>query len=91
MRLDEPRIFSLPAGVLLALALLAIPAAAQRDPGAPDDLEQPPADAEKSPSGLVSKVLRAGTGDVRPDVPYCPIRDVPRCRILVVRVSALQP
>ncbi len=38
-----------------------------RDPDAPDDLLEPPADAEKTASGLVSKVLRAGTGDVHPD------------------------
>ncbi|MFZ4579844.1 MAG: FKBP-type peptidyl-prolyl cis-trans isomerase [Myxococcota bacterium] len=32
----------------------------------PADLKSPPADAEKRPSGLVTKVLKAGTGDVRP-------------------------
>ena len=69
MRNDEPRIFRLLPIAFLALLLLAIPAAAQdgRDPEAPDDLQEPPADAETTPSGLVSKVLRAGTGDVRPD------------------------
>ena len=32
----------------------------------PDDLAQPPADAEKAASGLLSKVLEQGTGDKKP-------------------------
>lgn len=55
---------------VLMMLLVALPAFAQdggRDPDAPDDLLEPPADAERSASGLVSKVIRPGTGDVRPD------------------------
>ncbi len=33
---------------------------------APADVAAPPADAEKSPTGLATKKLRAGTGNVRP-------------------------
>jgi peptidylprolyl isomerase len=33
---------------------------------APDDVATPPADAEISPSGLASKVLRKGTGTTKP-------------------------
>lgn len=34
---------------------------------APADVAKPPADAEKDPSGLVSKVLQKGTGTQHPD------------------------
>jgi peptidylprolyl isomerase len=69
MRNDAPRFFPSLATASLALLLLAAAAGAQegRDPDAPDDLLQPPADAERTPSGLISKVLRDGTGDVHPD------------------------
>jgi peptidylprolyl isomerase len=49
--------------------LLVIPVAAcalKDDTGAPPDVKGPPADALKTPSGLASKVLRVGTGTVRP-------------------------
>jgi FKBP-type peptidyl-prolyl cis-trans isomerase len=36
------------------------------DPAAPADLTLPPADAEQAPSGLVSKVLKPGTGSEHP-------------------------
>jgi len=36
-------------------------------PKAPDDVAAPPADAEKTASGLASKVLAKGTGTERPD------------------------
>jgi FKBP-type peptidyl-prolyl cis-trans isomerase len=36
------------------------------DPEAPADLTSPPADAEQTPSGLVSKVLKPGTGSEHP-------------------------
>ena len=36
------------------------------DPNAPPDLQQPPADARRSESGLAWKVLAPGTGKVRP-------------------------
>ncbi|MBT9558454.1 MAG: FKBP-type peptidyl-prolyl cis-trans isomerase [Myxococcales bacterium] len=35
-------------------------------PKAPPDVAQPPADAERTSSGLASKVLKAGTGQKRP-------------------------
>ncbi|MBX3271608.1 MAG: FKBP-type peptidyl-prolyl cis-trans isomerase [Sandaracinaceae bacterium] len=35
---------------------------------APDDVAAPPEDAQRTASGLASKVLRAGTGDARPAV-----------------------
>lgn len=35
-------------------------------PSVPENLPEPPADAEKSPSGLAWKVLEAGAGDERP-------------------------
>jgi FKBP-type peptidyl-prolyl cis-trans isomerase len=38
------------------------------DPNAPKDLTAPPADAERQPSGLVTKVLKAGTGKDHPSV-----------------------
>jgi peptidylprolyl isomerase len=45
------------------------PAAAKTEPGAipaPPDVAAPPADAEKTQSGLASKVLQKGTGDKHP-------------------------
>ena len=36
-------------------------------PEVPSDVAAPPADAEKTESGLASKVLKAGTGDTKPD------------------------
>ncbi|MFH1468250.1 MAG: FKBP-type peptidyl-prolyl cis-trans isomerase [Pseudomonadota bacterium] len=52
-----------PAGMLVFdVELLAIQAA----PRAPADVAKPPADAQKTPSGLASKVLEAGTGTVHP-------------------------
>jgi len=54
-------------GLVLLLALGA-PAFAQaeRDLSAPADLTSPPADATKSASGLISKVLKPGTGMDKP-------------------------
>ncbi len=43
------------------------PAAAA--PKAPDDVAAPPADAEKTPSGLVSKVQKTGSGTAKPAGP----------------------
>lgn len=51
------------AALVLGLVLLALPAMAE----IPDDLNRPPKDAERSPSGLISKVLQQGDGDYRPD------------------------
>lgn len=51
---------------LLAVALIAtLPAAAQEVP-APDDVAGPPPDAERSESGLATKVLSPGTGETHP-------------------------
>jgi hypothetical protein len=36
-------------------------------PPAPPDVAAPPADAERTPSGLTSKVLKPGSGDKRPN------------------------
>jgi FKBP-type peptidyl-prolyl cis-trans isomerase len=53
-----------PAGTLvMELELLEVQA---RPTEAPPDVAMPPSDAEMLPSGLVSKVLRAGTGTLHP-------------------------
>jgi peptidylprolyl isomerase len=44
----------------------AAPPAAPRLPPVPADLAEPPADAEKTASGLVTKVLQPGTGQQKP-------------------------
>ena len=41
-------------------------ASAPKPPKTPDDVAAPPADAERTDSGLVSKVLQAGTGSDHP-------------------------
>src|SRR5215470_584034 len=56
---------------LVGLALISGPAFAQTPPRtsvsvAPPDVKAPPADAIKSPSGLVSKVIAPGTGRTHP-------------------------
>ena len=52
-----------PAGMLVFdVELLTI----VKPPEAPADVAAPPADAEKTASGLASKVLTPGTGDARP-------------------------
>lgn len=55
--------------IFLSMLLLSPVAGAQggRDPDAPDDLAQPPADAVKTATGLVTKVVQPGTGELRPD------------------------
>jgi peptidylprolyl isomerase len=56
--------------VFLAGALVSVPqpagAQARGEFTAPADLTAPPADAEKSPTGLVSKLLTAGTSQEKP-------------------------
>ena len=52
---------------LVVLALLALPLFAAETPVPPADLAAPPADAERAANGLVTKVLTAGTGTVKPD------------------------
>jgi peptidylprolyl isomerase len=52
--------------VLAALVNAQQPAAKPTAPPAPPDLAAPPADAEKTASGLATKVLQKGTGDKRP-------------------------
>ena len=49
----------------MTAALMAQPATAQA-PAAPADLKAPPSDAEKTSSGLTTKVLQKGQGDKRP-------------------------
>ena len=55
-------------GVLaLSVGLVASQAPAAQPPAAPPDVAAPPPDAEKSASGLATKVLQKGTGTARPD------------------------
>jgi len=54
------------ARALLALALLALPLFAVEKPTPPADLAAPPADAERTADGLVTKKLADGTGTVKP-------------------------
>jgi len=55
-------------GVLsLGAALAANQTSPAQAPAAPPDVAAPPADAEKTASGLATKVLQKGTGTVRPD------------------------
>ena len=65
----------LPQALGLAFALIlhaepAVPAAPAPAPApapaAPDDVKAPPADAQKTASGLCSKVLKAGSGSTKP-------------------------
>lgn len=51
---------------LLLLLVLSFPLLAAETPEPPADLAAPPADAEKSDDGLVTKVLSAGSGTARP-------------------------
>ncbi len=50
----------------LCFSLLIGGLAFAEDIPAPDDVAEPPADAERTESGLASKVLTAGTGDAHP-------------------------
>ncbi|HEX8411329.1 MAG TPA: FKBP-type peptidyl-prolyl cis-trans isomerase [Thermoanaerobaculia bacterium] len=51
---------------LAVLALLSLPLFAADKPAPPADLATPPADAVRTESGLVTKVLAAGTGTEKP-------------------------
>lgn len=51
---------------LLILLSFSLTAVAAKDIPAPPDVAQPPEDAEKTESGLISKVLEAGSGEVHP-------------------------
>jgi peptidylprolyl isomerase len=51
--------------LIAALAFAALPLLAAEKPAPPADLTNPPADAERSEDGLVSKKLADGTGDAR--------------------------
>ena len=57
----------LPAFAAVLALLWAAAAGGQQRPAVPDDVAAPPADAERTASGLASKVLTPGTGDVHPD------------------------
>ena len=50
----------------LALAISATTNAEPVMPETPSDVQAPPADAQKTPSGLASKVLQAGKGEQKP-------------------------
>jgi peptidylprolyl isomerase len=52
--------------VLSIVVLLALPALAGEAIPAPADVASPPEDAERTASGLISKVLSKGTGEERP-------------------------
>ena len=52
--------------IIPILALLSLPALAQTGIPAPPDVAAPPADAQKTASGLASKVLAPGTGTCTP-------------------------
>ena len=57
---------SIPGGLIVAeLELISFKAPAPA-PAVPEDVAAAPADAEKTPSGLASKVLKAGEGKVKP-------------------------
>jgi FKBP-type peptidyl-prolyl cis-trans isomerase len=58
---------SAPTGEAPAGETPAAPAAAPGDLPAPPDVAAPPADAERAPNGLASKVLKKGTGTVHPE------------------------
>jgi peptidylprolyl isomerase len=61
------RTFAVTLGVLAATAALAASQAAKpQAPPPPPDVAAAPADAEKTASGLASKVLQKGTGDKKP-------------------------
>jgi FKBP-type peptidyl-prolyl cis-trans isomerase len=62
----------------LALALLALPLFAVEKPAPPSDLAAPPADAERTADGLVTKKLADGTGSVKPSP-----KDIVRMRYTV--------
>jgi peptidylprolyl isomerase len=62
VRAQQPQQPAAPA----AGAAQAPPATAPRLPPAPPDLGEPPADAEKTASGLITKVLQPGTGQQKP-------------------------
>ena len=76
MRFDEhshasmgPRQNAAGPAFFLLLLLSPVIAGAQSgsDAGAPSDLAEPPADAVKTASGLVTRVIQAGTGTEHPD------------------------
>lgn len=57
---------SVSSGIAIAAFVLSGPASAQSTFAPPPDAAQPPADAVKSDSGLLSKMLAAGTGGEKP-------------------------
>ncbi len=52
--------------LVATFVLVGMAAAAAAQPAVPEDVAAPPADAERTPSGLASKVLQAGTGSQHP-------------------------
>jgi FKBP-type peptidyl-prolyl cis-trans isomerase len=67
--MPHPRLYSVTAaafGVLALTATLIAQPAKPEAPVAPQDVAAPPADAEKTATGLASKVIRKGTGNEKP-------------------------
>ena len=52
--------------LVATFVVVGMAAAAAAQPSAPEDVAAPPADAERTPSGLASKVVQAGTGSQYP-------------------------
>ena len=52
--------------LVATFVVVGMAAAAAAQPSVPEDVAAPPADAERTPSGLASKVVQAGTGSQYP-------------------------
>ena len=52
--------------LVATFVVVGMAAAAAAQPSAPEDVAAPPADAARTPSGLASKVVQAGTGSQYP-------------------------
>ena len=52
--------------LVATFVVVGMAAAAAAQPSAPEDVAAPPADAERTPSGLASKEVQAGTGSQYP-------------------------
>ena len=52
--------------LVATFVVVGMAAAAAAQPSAPEDVAAPPADAERTPSGLASKVVQAGSGSQYP-------------------------
>ncbi len=52
--------------LMVTFVVVGFAASAAAQPAVPEDVAAPPADAERTPSGLASKVIQAGTGSQHP-------------------------